>query len=124
MAHTGGSGSRIYINQLLAQHPTFCFGVESSARRQTKAWQPSGLLIRYHSSVRRGLQRHSMCLKCFRKRWPHGKYSPYQVPASLRAWQVCCFCLTKHKDALYLNREPGNRELKCGGKCPLVSTIM
>jgi hypothetical protein len=33
---------------------------------------------------------HSMCLKCFRKRWPHGKYSSWQVPVALRQWEVCC----------------------------------
>lgn len=25
---------------------------------------------------------HSMCLKCFRKRWPYGKYSSWQTPVS------------------------------------------
>jgi hypothetical protein len=58
---------------------------------------------------------HSMCLKCFRKRWPHGKYSSWQAPASLRQWEVCCFCLQKHKDGLHKTRDPLNRELRCNG---------
>jgi len=58
---------------------------------------------------------HSMCLKCFRRRWPHGKYSSWQVPVGLRQWEVCCFCLLKHKDGIHKTRDPLNRELRCGG---------
>jgi hypothetical protein len=58
---------------------------------------------------------HSMCLKCFRKRWPHGKYSSWQVPVAFRQREVCCFCLQKHKDGIHKTRDPLNRELRCGG---------
>lgn len=40
---------------------------------------------------------HSMCLGCFRQRWPHG------------------FCLQKHKDGIHKTRDPLNRELRCAG---------
>jgi hypothetical protein len=58
---------------------------------------------------------HSMCLKCFRKRWPHGKYSSWQTPVGFRQWEVCCFCLQRHKDGLHKTRDPLNRELRCAG---------
>ena len=58
---------------------------------------------------------HSMCLKCFRKRWPHGKYSSWQVPMKFRQWEVCCFCLEKHKDGIHKTRDPLNTELRCAG---------
>jgi hypothetical protein len=58
---------------------------------------------------------HSMCLTCFRKRWPHGKYSSWQTPPGFRHWEVCCFCLKKHKDGIRKTRDPLNRELRCGG---------
>jgi len=60
-----------------------------------------------------GKWRHSICLKCFRKRWPHGKYNSFRIPDPLRTWEICCFCLTKHKDGLHLKRNPKNTELKC-----------
>ena len=58
---------------------------------------------------------HSMCLKCFRKRWPHGKYSSWQTPVKFRQWEVCCFCLQRHKDGIHKTRDPLNRELRCAG---------
>ena len=58
---------------------------------------------------------HSMCLKCFRKQWPHGKYSSWQIPLRFRQWEVCCFCLQKHKDGIHKTRDPLNRELRCEG---------
>lgn len=60
-------------------------------------------------------QRHSMCLKCFRKQWPHGKYSSWQVPVSARTWEVCCFCLKKHKDGIHKPRGRNSSDLECGG---------
>jgi hypothetical protein len=59
--------------------------------------------------------RHSMCLKCFRKRWPRGKYSPWQVAPRFRTWETCCFCLERHKDGIHKERDPLSRELRCGG---------
>jgi hypothetical protein len=67
------------------------------------------------SHLPKGQIKHSMCLECFRKRWPHGTYSSYQALKQMRTWEVCCFCLKKHKDGLSINREPRNKELKCGG---------
>ena len=58
---------------------------------------------------------HSLCLGCFRQRWPHGKYSSWQTPARFRQWEVCCFCLQKHKDGIHKTRDPLNRELRCAG---------
>jgi hypothetical protein len=58
---------------------------------------------------------HSMCLDCFRKRWPHGKYSSWQTPARFRQWETCCFCLQKHKDGIHKTRHPLSRELRCAG---------
>jgi hypothetical protein len=58
---------------------------------------------------------HSICLKCFRKRWPNGKPWAWQVPASLRQREVCCFCLQKHSDGIHKTRDPQNRELRCMG---------
>jgi hypothetical protein len=69
----------------------------------------------YHLTMRIETPQHNMCLKCFRKRWPHGRYSSYQSAPKFRRWEVCCFCLTKNKDGLYRQRESNNRELKCGG---------
>jgi len=62
---------------------------------------------------RRAGWEHSMCLKCFRKRWPHGKYSSWQAPVGFRQWEVCCFCLQKHKDGIHKTRDPLNQELRC-----------
>jgi hypothetical protein len=61
-----------------------------------------------------GKWRHSMCLDCFRKRWPHGQYSSWQVPEKQRVWEICCFCLAKHKDGIHRRKDPKSRELKCG----------
>jgi len=58
---------------------------------------------------------HSICLKCFRKRRPNGKPWAWQVPASLRQREVCCFCLQKHSDGIHKTRDPQNRELRCMG---------
>ncbi len=65
-----------------------------------------------------GKWRHSMCVKCFRKRWPHGKISPKQIPESRRLWETCCFCGTKHKDGIHLKKDPRSRELQCGVLIP------
>ena len=59
--------------------------------------------------------RHSMCMECFRKHWPHGKYSSFQALPQLRQWETCCFCLKKHKSAIHIKRNPNNRELQCEG---------
>ena len=56
---------------------------------------------------------HSMCMECFRKHWPHGKYSSFQTPVRFRQQETCCFCLKKHKSGISLKRDPRNRELKC-----------
>ena len=72
-------------------------------------------VVRDHDDVRLDLPRHSICLKCFRKRWPNGKYSSYQTPPRFRTWEICCFCPKKHKDGLHKPREPRNSELRCGG---------
>lgn len=58
---------------------------------------------------------HSMCLKCFRKRWPHGRYSSWQASSVLRRWEICCFCLQKHKDGIHKDRDPRRHELRCAG---------
>ena len=58
---------------------------------------------------------HSMCLNCFRKRWLHGKYSSWQAPIKFRQWEVCCFCLQKHKDGIHKTCDPLNPELRCEG---------
>jgi hypothetical protein len=60
-------------------------------------------------------QRHSVCLKCFRKQWPRGRYSSWQVPGRFRKWEVCCFCLKKHKDGIHKPRGRNSSDLKCGG---------
>jgi len=64
-----------------------------------------------------GKWQHCICLKCFRKRQPHGKYESFRHPnAQLRDWEICCFCLGKHKDGLHLKMNPRSRELKCLGQ--------
>jgi len=57
-------------------------------------------------SMSAGKWRHSMCLKCFRKRWPRRKHWGWQVPEKLRIWEICCFCLAKHKDGIHWKRDP------------------
>jgi hypothetical protein len=61
---------------------------------------------------------HSMCLKCFRKRRPHGIYLLWQTPVRFRQWEICCFCLQRHKDGIHKTRDPLNRELRCAGIHP------
>jgi len=60
-----------------------------------------------------GHWQHSMCLACFRKRWPHGKYSSWQPAERLRRWETCCFCLRRHKSGIHKKKDPRSRELKC-----------
>jgi hypothetical protein len=59
-----------------------------------------------------GKWRHSMCLDCFRKRWPSGKHSAWQVPEKLRVREICCFCLSKHKDGIHRKKDPRSQETK------------
>jgi hypothetical protein len=61
-----------------------------------------------------GKWRHTMCLDCFRKRWPSGKHSAWQVPEKLRVREICCFCLSKPKDGIHRKKDPRSQELKCG----------
>jgi len=68
-----------------------------------------------------GKWHHSMCLKCFRKRWPKRKIWPHEIPEDMRVWQQCCFCGTRHKDGIRMRRNPRNRELWCG-VLPLVQS--
>ena len=65
-----------------------------------------------------GKWRHSMCLKCFRKRWPRRKHWGWQVPEKLRTWEICCFCLKDNKDGIHWKRDPRSTELKCGAPVP------
>jgi len=60
-----------------------------------------------------GAWRHSMCLKCFRKRWPRRKFWGWQLPEKLRSWETCCFCSKKHKDGIHMKKDPQSKELKC-----------
>ncbi len=60
-----------------------------------------------------GKWRHSMCLDCFRKRWPRRKIWPWQVPERQREWEICCFCFEKHKSGIHMRKDPRSRELMC-----------
>jgi hypothetical protein len=60
-----------------------------------------------------GQWRHSMCIKCFRKRWPRRKIWPWQTPENLRQWEICCFCGEAHKDGIHMKKDPRSRELHC-----------
>jgi hypothetical protein len=59
-----------------------------------------------------GKRRHSVCVECFRKR--RGKfYTGHQIPdPKLRVWEVCCFCLNKHKSGIHIRRSPAIRQLR------------
>ena len=59
---------------------------------------------------------HSVCVECYRKRISKF-YTGHQIPdPKLRSWEVCCFCLQKHKSGIHIKRSPKNRELKCASK--------
>jgi hypothetical protein len=60
-----------------------------------------------------GKWRHSMCVKCFRKRWPRRKIWGWQVPEKLREWEICCFCFIRHKSGIHMRKDPRSRELMC-----------
>jgi len=60
-----------------------------------------------------GEWRHSMCIECFRKRWPRRKIWPWQVPEKLRGWEICCFCFEKHKSGIHMRKNPRSMELMC-----------
>src|SRR6478672_2482396 len=49
-----------------------------------------------------GKWRHSVCITCFRKRWPRRPISPHQVPHYRRVWEQCCFCEIKHNDGIHM----------------------
>jgi hypothetical protein len=38
----------------------------------------------------------------------------WQVAEKLRVWEVCCFCLSRHKDGIHRKKDPRSQELKCG----------
>jgi hypothetical protein len=60
---------------------------------------------------------HSMCRECWNKRHgPRSRSVGHEIPKSLRVWETCCFCLTRHKDGLRVRKNPKSRELRCGGR--------
>ena len=61
-----------------------------------------------------GKWRHSMCIKCFRKRWPRRKKWPHQIREDMRVWEQCCFYGARHKDGIHMKKDPRSRELLCG----------
>lgn len=61
-----------------------------------------------------GKWHHSVCIDCFRRRVSK-HYTGHQIPdPKFRVWEICCFCLKRHKSGIHIKRNPKNRELKCG----------
>jgi hypothetical protein len=60
--------------------------------------------------------RHSMCRKCWNKHRPHTSSVGHEIPPRFRVWETCCFCLERHKSGIRVSKNPGSRELKCGGR--------
>ena len=53
-----------------------------------------------------GKWRHSMCLDCFRKRWPSGKHSAWQVPENYECGKFAAFACRNTKTAFIERKIP------------------